>query len=448
MNTPIVDFVKNYAESDFSRLHMPGHKGKNFLGCESLDITEIKGADALYEADGIISESEKNATELFSSGRTLFSTEGSSHGIRSMIYLALKMRENKEEEPVILAARNAHKAFLYALALTGCDVSWLYPKETNLNSVCACKIDAEDVRKAYDEAVKKPFALYLTTPDYLGQLSDIKSISEVCRKKGMLLLIDNAHGAYLHFLKEPCHPMDLGADICCDSAHKTLPVLTGGAYLHLSKRANEKVGQYAKSSMALFGSTSPSYLIMQSLDLCNKYLSENYRERLFETCEKIASLKKKLEENNIPVLESEKLKVVIDAPKMGYTGYELQEALRKNKAEAEFADETFLVCMLTPENRDVDYERLFKTLAEMEKREPLAVEPIFLRKLKKGMGIREAVFAPCEIVGVEASVGRICASPTVSCPPAVPIAISGDIISSEVVPLFKSYGVEDIAVVK
>ena len=132
ITTPIWDFVKTYAESNSTRLHMPGHKGQDFLGCESFDITEISGADSLYEANGIIAESENNASNLFGSGRTLFSTEGSSQCIRAMIYLAMLNKRKKSKDskrPVIAAVRNAHKAFVYAAALLDIDVIWLWPEE-------------------------------------------------------------------------------------------------------------------------------------------------------------------------------------------------------------------------------------------------------------------------------------------------------------------------------
>ena len=121
MKTPIADFLREYAASDTSRMHMPGHKGKGSLGCERFDITEVAGADALYEAEGIIAQSEANATELFDSGRTVYSTEGSSQCIRAMLYLALNHRK-KGSSPTILAARNVHKAFVYAAALLDFDV--------------------------------------------------------------------------------------------------------------------------------------------------------------------------------------------------------------------------------------------------------------------------------------------------------------------------------------
>ena len=230
MNTPIADFIRNYAARNPVRLHMPGHKGRELLGCEALDITEIPGADELYVADGIIGESEQNAAGLFGTGATLYSTEGSSQCIRAMVYLAaLNARDAHTRNPYILATRNAHKTFLYALALTDLDVRWLVSAETD--SLCACHITATDVAHALREAPEPPAAVYVTSPDYLGNLLPVREIAEVCHAAGVPLLVDNAHGAYLRFLPEDRHPISLGADLCCDSAHKTLPALTGPAYL-------------------------------------------------------------------------------------------------------------------------------------------------------------------------------------------------------------------------
>ena len=127
MNTPICDFVKRYAEGDSIKLHMPGHKGKSFLGIESFDITEIDGADSLYEANGIIAESERNASELFGC-RTYYSTEGSSQCIKAMMYLLYLYAKSRGEKPYILAGRNTHKAFHSAAALLDIEVDWIYPK--------------------------------------------------------------------------------------------------------------------------------------------------------------------------------------------------------------------------------------------------------------------------------------------------------------------------------
>ena len=127
METPIADFVRRYADSGMIRAHMPGHKGKSFLGCETLDITEIQGADSLYEAEGIIRRSESYAGELFGSGRTVYSTEGSSQCIRAMLYLALTCGNGSR---TVVAARNVHRAFVYAAALLDFEIVWLWPERT------------------------------------------------------------------------------------------------------------------------------------------------------------------------------------------------------------------------------------------------------------------------------------------------------------------------------
>ena len=283
MNTPIVDFVRRYAQQRTTRMHMPGHKGRGPLGCEELDITEIAGADELYEAEGIIAQSEANATQLFSTARTYYSTEGSSQCIRAMLHLALQMRPAKAGRPVLLAARNAHKALLYAAALLDFDIQWLWPAPDAAGALCTCPVEPEALSSALDELSaegRTPFGVYLTSPDYLGFVQDVAGLSAVCHAHGLPLLVDNAHGAYLHFLKEGSrHPIQLGADLCCDSAHKTLPVLTGGAYLHLgpSVQADEAA---VRNALALFGSTSPSYLILQSLDAANAVLADSFREKL------------------------------------------------------------------------------------------------------------------------------------------------------------------------
>ena len=229
MDTPICDFVRDYALKAPLRLHMPGHKGKALLGPEALDITEVSGADSLYEAAGIIRRSEENASRLFGCP-TFYSAEGSSQCIRAMLYLALLRAKEEGRRPLIAAARNVHRSFLSAVALLGLEVVWLWPEE---GSYLSCGVSPQALEELL--RAEKPTAVYLTSPDYLGNMADVAALAQVCHRHGALLLVDDAHGAYLRFLESSLHPMDLGADMCCDSAHKTLPVLTGGAYLHISK---------------------------------------------------------------------------------------------------------------------------------------------------------------------------------------------------------------------
>ena len=445
MRTPIADFVRTYAASHTSRLHMPGHKGAGPLGFEKFDITEIAGADALYEADGIIAESEQHASQLFGTRRTLYSTEGSSQCIRAMLYLAITQRP-KSSTRTILAARNVHKAFVYAAALVDFDVEWLWPVE-NSSSLCACPVSPALLETALGNMEAPPAAVYVTSPDYLGGMQDISALAEICHKHGTILIVDNAHGAYLHFCSPAMHPMDLGADICCDSAHKTLPVLTGGAYLHISKNLPAVYADNAKQAMVLFGSTSPSYLTLCSLDMCNAYIADGYREKLRATVENINVLCAKLIHNGWQVSHDEPLKLTIHASACGMTGSALADRLRENGVECEFADTDDLVLMITPENTPEDLEKVFWAAGNPDN-EPAARMPLPVSKAVRAMSIREAFFAPHETVPASSCEGRICAAPTVACPPAIPIAVSGEVISAEMAELFRKYGVENVEVIK
>ncbi len=444
MTTPIVDFVRAYAERKVTRFHMPGHKGRAFLGCESLDITEVAGADVLYAPEGIIRRSEANATALFGSAHTFYSTEGSTLCIKAMLALVCA---GKGECPWILAARNAHKALIYGAAMLDLRIRWLDPKDGT--HLCRSDITAEDVRRALDEMEEPPAAVYLTSPDYLGNLSDICGIAAVCEKAGIPLLCDNAHGAYLKFLKPSLHPLDLGVTMCCDSAHKTLPVLTGGAYLHIAKGQEEYLEQ-VREYLSLFASTSPSYLILQSLDLCNRYLSDGYEKRLSECQERVASVRRELCAAGLLAEQTEPLKLVLRPDSLGYTGNEIAELLRKENVECEFSDEDALVLMMTPENDDKDFETLKAALLSLPAR-PARSETVACVRAQSSVtseGIRRAMLAPRQRIAVREAEGRICATPTVSCPPAVPIAVSGDRITKEQIELFLRYGIEEIDVVK
>ncbi|MBQ9083460.1 MAG: aminotransferase class V-fold PLP-dependent enzyme [Clostridia bacterium] len=443
MDTPICDFVRAYARSDTHRLHMPGHKGAAFLGMEHLDITEIQGADSLYEADGIIAQSEANASALFGC-RTLYSTEGSSQCIRAMLYLIALCAGQQGKKPQIAAGRNAHKAFLTAAALLDMDVRWLYPR--NPVSYLSCDLTPEELEEYLQNAPEKPTAVYLTSPDYLGRIADIRNIAAVCHHHGVLLAVDNAHGAYLKFLPESMHPMDLGADLCCDSAHKTLPVLTGGAYLHLSAGLEAAVGAQAKNALMLFGSTSPSYLILQSLDAANQYLT-HYPERLRQCLPKVDALKEKLRQHGYSLYGSEPLKLTIDAKPYGYTGTRLADLLRQMNIEPEFADPDYLVLMLSAEASEATWTQLEQALCRIPPQPPVPdARPAFVPGAQV-MTIREAALSCSELLPVDRCLGRILAVPTVGCPPAVPILVCGERIDRHAMSCFAYYGIDNCCVV-
>lgn len=473
MNTPIWDFVKNYSDSGFERFHMPGHKGvPGLVGPEKYDITEINGAGSLYQTSGIIRESEENAASIFGSARTLYSTEGSSQCIKAMLYLAVTLRR-KGSLPLVVAARNVHTSFINAAALIGFDVKWLWPeKDTPLaseditNPICQDDSNVQDkfalpkasfisfpVRPTTLQSTLKalkdtpPCAVYITSPDYLGYCQDLKALSKVCDRYKVPLLVDNAHGAYLKF-SGGLHPLDCDADMCCDSAHKTLPVLTGGAYLHISKKAPEVFIKHAKKTMALFGSTSPSYLALCSLDLCNKYLSGDLPGKIRFYASLCSSLKTTLRNKGLLVPESDPLRIVICGD-----GKKLSFLLRKAKIEPEYVSKNAVVCMITPLNK----ENFSDLLLEALENETFKYDPGFLKNIyepsipeirpRKVMSIRDAIFSSSETLKASDALGRVSSEISVKCPPGIALAAPGELIDEALIRLFKYYDIQNIDVV-
>ena len=475
---------------------MPGHKGvDSCLGVEHLDITEIEGAGNLWDEHAcadIIARSEANASALFEC-HTFYSTEGSSLAIRGMLFLIKKWAFIHGVKPFILAGRNAHKTFVNTAAILGIDVRYLTGKSckvrdsktsglgdydsyfSGISSYMSCNITAEDIKEQLEMLCKernckdadkpitdklvadKPIAVYITSPDYLGNMLDIEGIARVCHEYGVFLLVDNAHGAYLRFLNRSLHPMNLGADMCCDSAHKTLPVLTGGAYLHVSHNTDSFFAENAKNAMGMFGSTSPSYLILQSLDLCNRYLSESFKTELEMICGKCAALKEELENVGYSFVGCEPIKLTIDAASYGYTGYEIADILMRDDIYPEHVDDDFVVFMVSVRTTDEDLKRLKECLSKIPRGRDLRSDndlTDYADDIPKGQDLKkysepgeegkrfgqslgncemdpyEAMLSDAEYVPSADSIGRILAQPIISCPPCVPEYMAGERITS------------------
>lgn len=441
MKTPIVSFLKSYQEKSPVRMHMPGHKGAGILGFEGMDLTEIYGADELFAAEGIIKESEQNASNLFGCP-TYYSTQGSTLCIQTMCTILCQDAKSKGKKPKILAGRNAHRSFIHAAALLDFEIEWLYGNSDYLS----CKIHAEDLEKAIIES--HPTAVYLTNPDYLGNLLDIKSLASVCKKHNVLLAIDNAHGAYLRFLEPSLHPIDLGADLCCGSAHKTLPVLTGGAYLHLSDSLNQVWKNDVKHFMEYFSSTSPSYLIMASLDATNEVLDTTFKKSLSECIQRVDGLKNTLTQHGYTILFGEPMKITISTKEFGYTGNEIANLLMECDIYPEFYDSDYIVLMPSPYNTKDDLKRLETCLCGIDRKPILINKPPKLEQSKKAMNVRQALFSSSITLDVSKSLGQVCSSVTVSCPPAILPVIPGEVISESSIEVMKYYGIETVRVVK
>ncbi|MGN0632588.1 MAG: PLP-dependent transferase [Oscillospiraceae bacterium] len=436
----VAKFAGSYAKSGISRFHMPGHKGTVIHGLEPLDLTEIKGADFLFDPDGIILESERRTSAAFGSAVTCYSAEGSSLSIKAAL---CAVRQLFGRDIKVAAARNCHRAFVSACTLLDIDPIWL-PADSR-KALCECAVTAETVEKVLSS--EPADAVYITSPDYLGSVADISAISAVCKKHGALLICDNAHGAYLRFLEKSLHPLDLGADIVCDSAHKTLPVYTGGAYLHLSKTASPELANLLKPAMALFGSTSPSYLIIESLDLCSYSLSGELPKMIRKCCRRTADVKALMHKKGIRDISAEPLKITVDAERCGYSGDELAEIFRSHKIECEYSDPAAVVLMTSPYNSEEDFKRLENCISTLELLKPInSGEDMSFTVPEKAATLRYAMLSKCRKIPSAEAEGCICARSAMSCQPSVAVVMAGERIDREIVRLLIKYGIDEIEV--
>jgi arginine/lysine/ornithine decarboxylase len=354
-----------------------------------------------------------------------------------MLYIA------KKDNRKIYAVRNVHRSFLNACVLLDLDVTWIYPNYEN--TIVSGVVDVSTVERLLSSDTA-PKALYITSPDYYGMVADIKTLAEICHKHDTILLVDNAHGTVLNFLDENLHPIHLGADMCSDSPHKTLPVLTGGGYLHIN---NEKYVPMGKTAMSFFGSTSPSYLIMESLDLCNDYITNRLPHDLPNVVQNIQKLKSRFRHKFDFADSQEPLHLTFLTWKRNQSGLQLAEQLRIFNIECEYADVQSLVLLFSPVDGVEVFNRLSQaldgvTLDTLDTPNRVLKLPV----LKQALTMRDAVFSNTETISIDSAVGRVCAEVKVPCPPAIPIVVSGEVVTHECIEIFKNYGLNLINVVK
>ena len=439
--TQLLQFMNQYNRDGWSRFHMPGHKGNfpafRLTDIQRFDLTEIAGADSLYQANGAIRQLERQIADFYGVSDTVISAGGCTLCIQTMLAAAL----NPGDE--VIAVRNAHVSFINSCILLGITPHWVFPKYSDTAGVSGT-VEPSQIAEAVS-AFPHAKAVYLTSPDYLGRIADIAQISEICRRNGLLLLVDNAHGAAL-VLSEQQHPMTLGADLCCDSAHKTLPVFTGGAFLHLSDGFSADA---LKDKMALFGSTSPSYLIMLSIELCMEWLKEEGKAAYLQTTRQIKCLKEQCRSKKIPIIDgpSDPFRLSLSTGAAGYSDDRAGAYFRSHQIEPEYIGGGYSVFMASPFNTSTDWERLDSAIAQLDM-QPISPVPFTYDPPEVILSPREAAFSLSESVSVQSADGRIAAQTAISCPPGVPIVIPGEKINAQVENILKNSGFFMVKVVK
>ena len=440
--TPLYDALVAHKKLNRASFHTPGHKNLgNILPLDlfALDFTELPDTDSLYDANGSIRQAEERAAELFGSKRTLFSAGGCTLCIQTMLKLTVPFGGK------VIASRMIHKSAVNTLALLNANVIWIVP-QFDKNNGNFKQISAKQVEDALTDSPDVS-CVYITSPDYFGNIADIKQISQACKKYQVPLLVDNAHGSHLKFLSNDIHPITLGADLVADSVHKTLPVLTGGALLHI---ANEAFIEPAKAAMSVWGSTSPSYLIMTSIDIATSWLRKNAKMAYLKLESEIALIKRTAQKRgfSVPECSIDPTRLALYSAQLGFTGNEAAEYFREHGLEPELSTCDSVVFIATPMNTREDFDRLLYAIDEFPKKDFIFDrKPMFELSLAQ-KSLHEAFFGVAEMVDCPKAIGKISAATVCPCPPGIPILVPGEVVTKSAIQNLSYYGIKTINVLK
>jgi arginine/lysine/ornithine decarboxylase len=401
----IFERLVKYLGHNFSSFHVPGHKGR----ISGFDVTELEETDDLYNSNGFIEASENNAADLFGSEFTLFSAGGNALCIQTMLKIFVPCGGK------LIIARNVHKSVVNATILLGIEPVWLSVcgNDANLLELAVILKNNNDLS-----------AVFLTSPDYFGNFSNIKAVKEVCGT--IPILVDCAHGSHLKFIRGGrFYPLALGASASADSAHKTLPVLTGGAFLHINDRNITK--EEAKSAMSLFASTSPSFHILASLDKCVSLLRKKGTIFYKKLQKNVLKIKKIAKKNNFLYKNDDPVRIVFNFSNENKD--KILKYFKKHKIMPEFFFDGKMVLIPSIFNRKKDWKRLLKAVRclKIKKKDVINNEKKYDVPWKK-INPREAFFARKEKIETKKSLGRISSDSLCSCPPGIPLVIPGEII--------------------
>lgn len=456
----LYQYLKEYSKEIYP-MHMPGHK-RNFsivgeTPLKEIDVTEVEGTDDLHDPEGIILKSMEKTAELYGSYFCRYVVNGSTCGILSSIY-AFTERGDR-----VLVARNCHKSVYNAINICGLLPVYVTPEYDDEFSING-SISPALVEKALNEYPDIKLCV-LTSLTYEGVVSDISAISKILHKKNIPLVVDEAHGAHLGFSEYfPKGAIKSGADCVIHSTHKTLPCLTQTAAVHICKSLweGEELQEACRKlteALGIFETSSPSYVLMSSIDQCMNYLSENsakafesYKNMLKDFSEKAKDLKhikilckgNDRKENHKSFYDFDSGKLVISLKNTSLGGAEFEKILReKYKIQTEMTSLNYCVAMTSFCDSEKGFERLFEALSNIDRE--YGAENIFINENTMGgkiieppVSIYEARKCQKEYVSLEEAEGKICGEYVFAYPPGIPIFAPGELITKELTEEIKS----------
>lgn len=441
MNTPIIDSLRKIVDGNIISFHMPGHKKGaiyKMLGYQDilenlykLDTTEIPGTDNLHSPEECIKESLKRASEVFKSNKTFYLVNGSTCGIEAAIMASVNPKEK------IILNRDCHQSAINSCIIGDIDPIYVNPS-INKNSNTLSGVSFDDVKRVIDSNLDAK-AVFLTYPTYFGDVFDLKSICSYAHEKGMTVIIDEAHGAHLGLSEKlPETALSQGADIVIQSTHKTLPSFTQSSMIHI--KGNRININKLTNMLRITESSSPSYLLMASLDIAVDIYEKNGFDLMDKLLSNINEFKSELYKlKNIKVDESKDYtKIFLNTKKLGITGHELENILRENyNIQVELSNYYGVLLIATIGNTKDEFLKLKDVLFEIDKiykKEYHLKSVSYPIKLpKKILSPREAFYMDKKNVKIENSIGKISGEYIIPYPPGVSLVSPGEEITKEVI---------------
>lgn len=439
------DKLTELSDSNMYPFHMPGHK-RNPDSCMNTgflfdhDITEIDDFDNLHDAKDILYNCQSRANSLYKAGETFFLVNGSTCGVLSAVSAVTG------DGDTILVARNCHKSLYHAAYLRNLELEYLYPRNVNGFDFCGA-VEPKDVEDAlsHDRAIK---AVFITSPTYEGVYSDIKAIADIVHSYGIPLIVDEAHGAHLGIAKGmPQGAIAGGADLVIHSLHKTLPCVTQTALLHVNGDIVDR--DRLKRFLKIYQSSSPSYLLMASIDDCISYMSnsgDSWSNNLLHYHESILDAANKLTHLRVAdyKIVDDPCKIVISCKNTSINGNQLYDLLRlKYGLQPEMACDTYVLMIITGMDTQEGIDRLIEALegidAFIKSKAPVSDDSIQAKRqiAVRHMTIRAAWDSDQEYTFLDAAAGRVSGDFINLYPPGIPIIVPGEVISKEIIKTIK-----------
>lgn len=421
--------LKKQAAQKAARFHMPGHKGRPILNQLnhpfSIDYTEIEGTGNLYAGDEPILSAEQAAARYYGAQDCLFLTGGSTQALITAIAAAVPAGGT------LLIDRNCHKSAAHAMVLLDLKPIFVIPEP--LDSCAPAQIHPQDIEAALQEH-SEIAAVVVTSPNYYGILQDIPALADICHQHDVPLLVDAAHGAHCKAVGLPS-PIEQGADLAAVSTHKTLPALGQSAVLLSSGRiAFETLLETAP----MFGTSSPSYLLLASIDLARAWLEADGADAYARCAQQVAQLRRIIPEQTVfSVLTEEKYpldpcRLTLCCDQTNVTGDELNAILHEQFGiDIEMSDPCHAVLICTGADAPRDYDRLMGALKSPQFQripsETISAKPF--PTPERACSMRHAWFSKQESIPLTQAAGRICARPLTPYPPGVPLLYPGERIT-------------------